>query len=66
LTDSGDLQAKVVVSILHEIKDQYRNLIMHPEVFLSPEEAFTLFAVAQAAIMAMAERLPVPAEDHGS
>ena len=58
LTDSGDLQAKTVVSILQQVKDQHRNLIMHPEAFLSPEEGFTLFQVAQAAIIAMAGRLP--------
>lgn len=46
-----------VVAILQQLKDQDRNLIMHPEVVLSAEEAFVLFEVAQGAIIAMASRL---------
>lgn len=53
-------EVKEVLAILQQIKDQHRNLIMHPEVFLSPEEAFTLFEIAQAAIIAMANSLPLP------
>ncbi len=51
-------EVKEVLAILQQIKDQHRNLIMHPEVFLSPEDSFTLFEIAQAAIIAMASSLP--------
>ncbi|MFC2002357.1 hypothetical protein ACFLV4_00150 [Chloroflexota bacterium] len=44
--------------LLQQIKDQDRNLIMHPEIILTPDEAFTLFEIAKGAIMAMANRLP--------
>ncbi len=53
-----DADVKKVVAILQQIKDQDRNLIMHPELVLSPDDAFTLFEVAQGAIIAMASRLP--------
>jgi hypothetical protein len=51
---------KEVVAIIQQVKDQHRNLIMHPDVVLTPDEAFTLFEVAQSAIIAMAGRLKVP------
>jgi len=51
---------KKVVALLRQIKDQDRNLIMHPKVVLSPNEAFTLFEIAKGAIMAMAGKLPAP------
>ncbi|MFC2068305.1 hypothetical protein ACFLTP_04795 [Chloroflexota bacterium] len=46
--------------LLQQIKDQDRNLIIHPEVVHTPDEAFTLFEVAQSAIIAMASTLPMP------
>ncbi len=55
---SGDPTAAKVVALLQEIKED-RNNIMHPEWVLSPDEAFTLFEVAQSAIIAMADKLPV-------
>ena len=50
---------KKVIALLQQIKDQDRNLIMHPQVVLSPDEAFTLFEIAKGAIIAMASKLPV-------
>lgn len=55
---SPKAEVKEVVAILQQIKDQHRNLIMHPEVVLTPDEAFTLFEIAQGAIIAMADKLP--------
>ena len=46
-----------VIAVLQQIKDQDRNLIMHPELVLSGDDAFTLFEVGQGAIIAMAARL---------
>lgn len=58
LNKSCDKHAKQVLAILQQIKDNSRNLIMHPERVLSPDDAFTLFEVAKGAIIAMAEKLP--------
>jgi len=60
LDQVADAQVKEVVAILRQIKDQHRNLIMHPELVLSPDESFTLFEIAQGAIIAMVNALPVP------
>jgi hypothetical protein len=49
--------AHEVAALLQQIKDQHRNPIMHPEVVLTVEEAFTLFEVAKAAIITMASKL---------
>jgi hypothetical protein len=49
---------KKVLALLQQIKDQDRNLIMHPEIALTADEAFILFEITKGAIMAMAERLP--------
>jgi len=49
---------KKTVALLQLLKDSDRNLIMHPEVVLTPDQAFTLFETAKSIIMAMAERLP--------
>jgi len=57
LKDSGDVDAQEIVAIMQQIKDQHRNLIMHPEVFLDGDESFTLFQIAQGAIIAMAGKL---------
>ena len=46
-----------VIAVLQQIEDQDRNLIMHPELVLSGDDAFTLFEVGQGAIIAMAARL---------
>lgn len=59
LKKSNDPNVPEVVAMIQQIKDRHRNLIMHPEVVLSPDEAFTLFEIAQAAIIAMADKLPV-------
>lgn len=53
-------EVKEVVAILQQIKDRHRNLIMHPEVVLSPDEACTLFEIAQGVIIAMSDKLPKP------
>ena len=50
---------KKVLGLLQQIKDQDRNLIMHPEVVLNADEAFVLFEITKGAIMTMAEFLPV-------
>jgi len=42
-----------VIAALNQIKDLHRNPILHPEVFLSSEEALGLFGVAQSAILGM-------------
>jgi hypothetical protein len=51
---------KKVIALLQQIKDQDRNLIMHPEVMLTPDDAHKLFEIAEGAIIAMADRLPAP------
>ena len=58
LLKSGDSSVKETVALLKQVKDHHRNLIMHPEVVLSPDEAFTLFEIAKGAMMAMAGKLP--------
>lgn len=60
LKNSPAPEVKEVVAILQQIKDRHRNPIMHPEVVLSPDEAFTLFEIAKAAIIVMADQLPPP------
>jgi len=54
----NDPIVKETIAILQQIKDNDRNLIMHPELTLSPDDAFTLFEIAKGAIMAMARSLP--------
>jgi hypothetical protein len=58
LQKSSKSEVKEVIAMLQQIKDRHRNLIMHPEIVLSPDEAFTLFEIAQGAIIAMADKLP--------
>lgn len=48
---------KEVVAILQQLKDRHRNRLMHPEIILSPDDAFTLFETGQTAITVMAQRL---------
>lgn len=50
--------AKKIIALLQLIKDQDRNLIMHPEVLLTPDDADKLLEIAKAAIIAMTDRLP--------
>ena len=49
---------KKIVALLQQIKDQDRNLIMHPEVVLTADEAFVLFEITKGVIIAMSDRLP--------
>lgn len=51
---------KRVVSLLQQIKDHDRNLIIHPYMMLTPDDALELFEVTQGAILAMAKGLPSP------
>jgi hypothetical protein len=44
-----------LVALLQQIKDLERNLIMHPERVLDPDEALCLFELAKSAIILMAE-----------
>ncbi|MFC1993014.1 hypothetical protein ACFLV3_04320 [Chloroflexota bacterium] len=60
LGQSQAQEIKEVVAILQQIKDRHRNLIMHPDIVLTPDEAFILFEIAQGAIIAMASALPMP------
>ena len=59
LSKSNKPEVKEVVAIIQQLKDRHRNLIMHPEVVLSIGEAFTLFEIAQGAIITMADKIPV-------
>ena len=45
------------IAILQQIKDNDRNLIMHPERILSLDDAFTLFEISKTAIIVMASQL---------
>lgn len=53
------IEVKEIIAMLRQIKDRHRNLIMHPEIVLTPDEAFTLFELGKGAVIAMADRLPV-------
>ena len=59
LSQSQNPQVKEVIALLQQIKDRHHNLIMHPEIVLTPDEAFTLFEIAQSAIITMAGSLPI-------
>lgn len=56
---AADIKAHVkkVMALLQQIKDQDRNLIMHPEVVLTADESFVLFEITKGAIMAMSDKL---------
>lgn len=60
LQKSSDPVVRETVAVLQQIKDNDRNLIMHPERVLSPDDALRLFEISKGAIMAMATRLPQP------
>ena len=49
---------KKVIALLQQIKDQDRNLIMHPQVVLTPDDAHKLFEIGTGAIIAIADKLP--------
>ncbi len=55
---SSDPDARKVAELLQQIKDQDRNLIMHPHESLNEDDALSLFDLARAAIIVMASRLP--------
>lgn len=57
LRHSSDAHAKKVAELLQHLKNQHRNLIMHPDVVLSDEEAATLFELGKTSIMVMTEKL---------
>jgi len=57
LNDVNDDHAKKTVPFLQQIKDQHRNLIMHPEITLSEDDALILFQTGTSIIMTMAEKL---------
>jgi hypothetical protein len=65
LSKSNRAEVKEVVAMLQQIKDRHRNLIMHPEIVLTIDEAFTLFEIAQGAIIAMADNIPASTEKKG-
>ena len=65
LSESKQPEVKEVVAMLQQIKDRHRNLIMHPEVVLTIDEAFTLFEIAQGAIIAMADNITVRSKKKG-
>jgi len=62
LAKSTDPNVKETVAILQQIKNNDRNLIMHPERTLTPDDAFILFEVTKGAIMAMSVKLVNPIE----
>jgi hypothetical protein len=58
-----DPDIQEVEVLLQQLKDRHRNLIMHPEIVLSDDDAFEVFEIAQAAILAMAKKLPDKAQN---
>jgi hypothetical protein len=58
-------EVKEVVAMLQQIKDRHRNLIMHPEIVLTIDEAFTLFEISQGVIIAMADNITVGGKKKG-
>jgi len=56
---------KKVLALLQQVKDQDRNLIMHPEVVLNVDEAFILFETTKTTIMTMADKIPVRSSKMG-
>lgn len=53
----NDAGVKRINAIIDNLREHDRNLIMHPEIFLTGDEAFEMFQIAQGTIMAMAARL---------
>jgi len=56
---SSNPSAKELAVLLQQIKDKHRNLVMHPEMTLSVDEAFSLFEIAKGVLIFMADKLPV-------
>lgn len=54
---------KKVNALFDQIRDQDRNLIMHPRIVLSMDDALILFDTAKSLIMKMAERLPTALDE---
>lgn len=46
-----------LIALLDQIREHHRNVLIHPEETLSPEEALTLFGICQSAIVAFANGL---------
>jgi hypothetical protein len=59
LRDSGKAEAKVL-GFLEHLKDEYRNPVTHPEVFLSMDEVQVLLGAAIGAISQMVLATPKP------
>jgi len=57
--NSTNPEVKEMAVLLQQIKDQHRNLIMHPEINLTADEAFALFEIAQGVIISMSAKLPI-------
>lgn len=60
LDKSAEADVREVHALLLQLKDNHRNLIMHPEVVLDADGAYRLFQESQSAIIAMADRLVLP------
>lgn len=56
--DSGSEGAKKIAAIIDSIRADDRNLIMHPDKILTPDDAFVLVDVGKGAIVAMADQMP--------
>lgn len=59
LANHGGADEKIIAA-LKQIKDLYRNVIMHPEVHMDLNEAISLFGIASSAIDAMLRHIPMP------
>lgn len=57
--DIGDISVKEAIALIQQVKDNDRNLIMHPERVLSSDDSLVLFDIAKAAMSKMAEKLPI-------
>lgn len=60
LRATNDKTCLEVIALLQQLKDDHRNLIMHPEVVLTLDDALTLFDIARTAIEAMTPRIAKP------
>lgn len=58
LKKNPDADIQRVATLIDNLREHDRNLIMHPEIFLDNNDAFTLFTITQGVIIAMAGRLP--------
>jgi hypothetical protein len=63
LSKSEEPDVKEVLALMQQLKDNQRNLIMHIEKVLTPNDAFRLFEEGQSAIISMADRLASPSID---